>query len=88
MCHCKNQSIHGSPSHDRCHLCSVQIGRIISIASGEDLRALETGAPTDGVTVLDMAGWRIIPAENLVAAFQVHPEAILPASWKAGDTSQ
>ncbi len=49
----------------------MQIGRLVSIRSGDDLRALEVSAQPNGFIVLDMQGWRIIPAENLVAAFQV-----------------
>lgn len=48
-----------------------QIGQYRSISSGEELKALQAQSIPGGITVLDMADWRIIPAENLVAAFQV-----------------
>lgn len=47
-----------------------QLGQHRSVSSGEELKALQSESIADGITVLDMADWRIIPAENLVAAFQ------------------
>jgi 3-dehydroquinate synthase class II len=47
-----------------------QLGQHRSVSSGEELKAWQSESIADGITVLDMADWRIIPAENLVAAFQ------------------
>jgi hypothetical protein len=46
------------------------MGQHRTISSGEELKALQAESIAEGITVLDMADWRIIPAENLVAAFQ------------------
>ena len=48
-----------------------QVGQLRSIASGQELQAMQAEEPAPGFTVLDMSDWQIIPAENLIAAFQV-----------------
>ena len=50
-----------------------QVGQLRCISSGEELRALQGKQLPSGLTVLDMSDWQIIPAENLIAAFQVSP---------------
>lgn len=50
-----------------------QIGHFQVIEGKEDLDAAMSMAGTDGIVVVDPRDWQIIPAENLVAAYQ--PEA-------------
>lgn len=59
----------------------AQVGRVRTLASPEDLRAAEREAgAADGVVVMDASDWQIIPAENLVAAYQHNPRATLMAA--------
>lgn len=53
-------------------LASCKVGELKHIASGEQLKHLQSQAASCDNLVLDMSDWRIIPAENMVAAFQVH----------------
>ncbi|PRW34003.1 3-dehydroquinate synthase-like protein isoform X1 isoform A [Chlorella sorokiniana] len=58
-----------------------QVGRVRLLASPEDLRAAEReAAVVQGVVVMDASDWQIIPAENLVAAYQANPGATLLAA--------
>jgi len=54
-------------------LVDLSSGSIVSLAeNGADLAAACAAAATcDGTVVLDASDWQIIPAENLVAAYQV-----------------
>lgn len=53
-------------------LCSLkQVGRIRRVASGLDMQAAAKDCNEPGFLVMDCSDWQIIPAENLVAAFQV-----------------
>jgi 3-dehydroquinate synthase class II len=56
-----------------CQQPYVQVGQLRSITSGQELQAMQQEDPAAGCTVLDMSDWQIIPAENLIAAFQVWP---------------
>ena len=56
-----------------CQERCVQVGQLRSITSGQELQAMQQGDPAAGCTVLDMSDWQIIPAENLIAAYQVWP---------------
>ena len=51
--------------------CSCKVGELRTIASGEELRQLQLEQLSCESLVLDMSDWRIIPAENMVAALQV-----------------
>ncbi|BDA42244.1 3-dehydroquinate synthase [Coccomyxa sp. Obi] len=62
-----------------------KIGQYRSISSGEELKALQAESITGGITILDMADWRIIPAENLVAAFQGTGSELMPVATSAAD---
>lgn len=53
-------------------LASCKVGELKHIASGEQLKQLQSQAVSCDNLVLDMSDWRIIPAENMVAAFQVY----------------
>ena len=48
-----------------------KVGAVAHVASGADLKAAEALSCTAGFVVMDALDWQIIPAENLVAAFQV-----------------
>ncbi|KAL4423284.1 hypothetical protein ABPG77_004553 [Micractinium sp. CCAP 211/92] len=57
------------------------VGRVRLLSCPEDLRAAEKEAATDeGFVVMDAEDWQIIPAENLVAAYQHNPRATLLAA--------
>lgn len=58
-----------------------QVGRVRLLASPDDLRAAEReAAAAEGVVVMDASDWQIIPAENLVAAYQRNSGATLLAA--------
>lgn len=59
------------PSFITVNLLLCQVGQLRSITCGEELKALQAEHLPGGLTVVDMADWQIIPAENLIAAFQV-----------------
>ena len=46
------------------------MGVLERIASGADLRAVESRLASQPIIIVDATDWRIIPAENLVAACQ------------------
>ena len=51
---------------------ACQVGIVQRVNNGADLAAACAAAATcDGTVVLDASDWQIIPAENLVAAYQV-----------------
>lgn len=51
-----------------------QVGTVQHVSSGGDLEAAcAAAAASTGTVLLDATDWRIIPAENLVAAFQACP---------------
>ncbi len=51
---------------------ACQVGTVQRVNNGADLAAACAAAVTcDGTVVLDASDWQIIPAENLVAAYQV-----------------
>ena len=52
-------------------VASCKVGELKHIESGEQLKQLQSQAVSCDNLVLDMLDWRIIPAENMVAAFQV-----------------
>lgn len=57
-----------------CHylfLCVNQVGRIKHVSSADDMRSAAQDCNQPGYMVMDCTDWQIIPAENLVAAFQV-----------------
>ncbi|CAL8468068.1 g7607 [Coccomyxa elongata] len=66
-------------------LSSTKIGQYRSISCGEELKALQAQSIPCGITILDMADWRIIPAENLVAAFQGTGSQLMPVATSAAD---
>ncbi|EIE20726.1 DHQS-domain-containing protein, partial [Coccomyxa subellipsoidea C-169] len=58
-----------------------RLGQHRSVSSGEELKALQSESIADGITVLDMADWRIIPAENL----QGSGAQLMPIATSAAD---
>lgn len=53
-------------------LCWSQVaGSICKVTRGEDVKAAEAECERCDYVVMDALDWKIIPAENLVAAFQV-----------------
>ncbi|KAI8470154.1 MAG: 3-dehydroquinate synthase [Monoraphidium minutum] len=64
-----------------------QVGRLVRVVSREDLDAAEALAGSIGYVVMDCdaAGWKVIPAENLVAAFQAGPAQLMAAATTAAD---
>ena len=55
-----------------------QVGTVQHVSSGSDLEAAcAAAAASTGIVLLDATDWRIIPVENLVAAFQ----ACQAGSW-------
>lgn len=58
-------------------LLSQVVGSICMVARGEDVKAAEAECERSDYVIMDALDWKIIPAENLVAAFQVCP---VPAS--------
>jgi 3-dehydroquinate synthase class II len=56
------------------------------VASGADIRAAEPLAGDEGYVIVDAStGWKIIPAENLVAAFQGKPGKLFAACATANE---
>ena len=49
-----------------------QVGQVVDVRTAGDIRAAESLRSAFSYVVMDASDWRIIPAENLVAAFQVH----------------
>ncbi|KAH7623832.1 hypothetical protein Ndes2526B_g01080 [Nannochloris sp. 'desiccata'] len=74
------------------------IGQIHRLSSPEDLASLQsslikstspssaTAATTGEIVVMDASDWQIIPAENLVAAYQSLPVTLLAVSKSAADS--
>ncbi|KAL4436765.1 hypothetical protein ABPG75_003904 [Micractinium tetrahymenae] len=57
------------------------VGRVRLLGCAEDLRAAEKeAAAAEGYVVMDASDWQVIPAENLVAAYQHNPRATLLAA--------
>lgn len=64
----------------------TQVGRIQHVSSADEMRSAAQDCNEPGYMVMDCSDWQIIPAENLVAAFQagninksdVHPTYQLP----------
>lgn len=53
-------------------MCSLlQIGRVRHVSSASDMQAAAKDCDQPGFLVVDCSDWQIIPAENLVAVFQV-----------------
>lgn len=59
------------------------LGRLCRLASAADLSAAEAAGAEPGYTVTDSTDWQIIPAENLVAAFQALPGTLLAVAADA-----
>jgi hypothetical protein len=57
---------------------SQTIARWANIASVEEQQQVMKLAGQERIVVLDAADWKIIPAENLIAAFQVWKRSALP----------
>lgn len=57
-----------------------QVGRIRHVSSAEEMHAAAKDCNQPGYLVMDCSDWQIIPAENLVAAFQVSETARLCSS--------
>ena len=49
----------------------MQIGHVCQVSSAKEMHAAEKLCHRSGYVVFDASDWQIIPAENLVAAFQV-----------------
>ena len=61
-----------------CLLHAKQVGRIQHVSSAEEMRSAAQDCNQSGYMVMDCSDWQIIPAENLVAAFQVlHRQALM-----------
>ncbi len=60
--------------------CSLQhVGRMRRVSSAREMQAAAKDCDQPGFLVMDCSDWQIIPAENLVAAFQVcHHSAAMP----------
>lgn len=54
-----------------------RVGAVHRLTSAADLSSAERAAATPGYMVADATDWQIIPAENLVAAFQSKPGTLL-----------
>ncbi|KAK9826503.1 hypothetical protein WJX81_007331 [Elliptochloris bilobata] len=67
-------------------LDGMQVGTVVNVGSGGDLAAACAGAvASTGMTLLDARDWRIIPAENLVAAFQGSAAKLVAVAGSAAD---
>lgn len=65
------------------------VGRVRVLSCPEDLRAAEgEAAAAEGYVVMDAEDWQIIPAENLVAAYQRNPRATLLAAARDAASSR
>lgn len=62
-----------------------QVGRIRRVSSATDMQAAAKDCDQPGFLVMDCSDWQIIPAENLVAAFQGKPAALLGIATSASD---
>ncbi len=58
---------------------------MVRIRSAEDLREAESLADYEGVVLMDAADWKIIPAENLVAALQAGPAQLYACAGSAAE---
>lgn len=61
------------------------LGRLLKIRGKEDLQLAERHASASGWVVMDATDWRVIPAENLVAAFQGSKGQLLALTTSAAD---
>jgi len=63
------------------------MGVVVRVNSKEDLAAAERLASTEEVVVMDCdaSGWKVIPAENLVAAFQQSAAKLIGTATSAAD---
>ncbi|CAL5222991.1 g5435 [Coccomyxa viridis] len=64
---------------------SAKVGELKHISSGKELRQLQSQTFSCENLVVDMSDWRIIPAENMVAAFQNQNARLLPVARSAED---
>ncbi|KIZ04553.1 hypothetical protein MNEG_3403 [Monoraphidium neglectum] len=64
-----------------------QVGVLVRVAAKEDLAAAEKLSNSGGFVVMDCAAeaWKVIPAENLVAAFQAGSAKLIGAATSADD---
>ncbi|KAL3142562.1 hypothetical protein ABBQ38_002882 [Trebouxia sp. C0009 RCD-2024] len=62
-----------------------QVGRIKRVSSADEMRLAAQDCSQPGYMVMDCSDWQIIPAENLVAAFQDKPASLLGLATSAED---
>lgn len=62
-----------------------QVGSTRRVTSADGMRAAAKDCDTPGFLVMDCSDWQIIPAENLVAAFQDKPGSLLGVATSAAD---
>ncbi|KAL3152277.1 hypothetical protein ABBQ32_001351 [Trebouxia sp. C0010 RCD-2024] len=74
--HCRGDTITGDGS---------QVGRIKRVSSADEMRSAAQDCNQPGYMVMDCSDWQIIPAENLVAAFQDKPASLLGLATSAED---
>ncbi|KAA6426747.1 MAG: 3-dehydroquinate synthase-like [Trebouxia sp. A1-2] len=68
---------------DAIHADNQQVGRIKRVSSAADMQAAAKDCDQRGFFVMDCSDWQIIPAENLVAAFQGKAAALLGMATSA-----